>query len=344
MVAIDILKFGTSSPADTTPIQKLIKAGYEVQDIIAVIGKTEGNGCVNDFSRTLAQTVWGPLIPEDAITIFSGGTEGVLSPHVSFVVRSRHDKPTGLVASVGHTRDIDPWELGTATHAKTVAETLSSMIGDLNIQPSDVQLVLVKCPLLTSSKIESSKAAGKQALTSDTYKSMALSRYASALGIASALGELAEKEIESSLQSGDAWSARASCSSGAELEDNHIFILASDLDANSGRLRAISKPMADAIDAAVVLDLLSRVRQERGEVVQIFAKAEADPRGLIRGTRHTMNTDSDIQSTRHARAAVGGLLAGLTGDTQIYVSGGAEGQGAPGGGSLCVVYRCSEQA
>ncbi|KAK3618898.1 hypothetical protein LTR22_026189 [Elasticomyces elasticus] len=102
MVAIDILKFGTSSPADTTPIQKLIKAGYEVQDIIAVTGKTEGNGCVNDFSRTRA------LIPEDAITIFSGGTEGVLSPHVTFVVRSRHDKPTGLVASVGHTRDIDP--------------------------------------------------------------------------------------------------------------------------------------------------------------------------------------------------------------------------------------------
>ncbi|KAK3618899.1 hypothetical protein LTR22_026190 [Elasticomyces elasticus] len=221
------------------------------------------------------------------------------------------------------------------------------MIGHLKIQSSDVQLALVKCPLLTSTKIENSKAAGKQASTSDTYKSMALSRYASALEIASTLGELAEKAekgIESSLQSGDSWSAKARCSSGAEFEDNHIFILASDPDSNSGRLRAISKPMTDAIDAAVVLDLLSRVRQEGGEVVQVFAKAEADPRGLIRGTRHTMNTDSDIQSTRHARAPVGGLLAGLTGDTQIYVPGGAEGQGAPGGGSLCVVYRCSEHA
>jgi cyanuric acid amidohydrolase len=52
-----------------------------------------------------------------------------------------------------------------------------------------------------------------------------------------------------------------------------------------------------------------------------------------------MNTDSDIHSTRHARAAVGGLLAGLVGDTQIYVSGGAEGQGPPGGGNLCIIYR-----
>jgi cyanuric acid amidohydrolase len=52
-----------------------------------------------------------------------------------------------------------------------------------------------------------------------------------------------------------------------------------------------------------------------------------------------MLTDSDLQSTRHARAAVGGLLAGLVQDTAIYVSGGAESQGPPGGGSLVIVYR-----
>jgi cyanuric acid amidohydrolase len=81
---------------------------------------------------------------------------------------------------------------------------------------------------------------------------------------------------------------------------------------------------------------------ENGHVVQVFAKAEADPRGNIRGNRHTMDTDSDVHSTRHARAAVGGLIAGLVGDTQVYISGGAEGQGPPGGGSLCVLYRISE--
>jgi cyanuric acid amidohydrolase len=83
--------------------------------------------------------------------------------------------------------------------------------------------------------------------------------------------------------------------------------------------------MEDAIDAPTIVYLLDRIKEDHGEVVQVFAKAEADPSGLIRGSRHTMNTDSDIHSTRHARAAVGGLLAGLVGDTQIYVSGGAEG-------------------
>ena len=58
--------------------------------------------------------------------------------------------------------------------------------------------------------------------------------------------------------------------------------------------------------------------------------AEAAPTGEIRGRRHTMLDDSDIHSTRHARALVGGVLSGVIGDTLLYVSGGAEHQGPPG--------------
>lgn len=284
--------------------------------------------------------VWEPLIPPAAITIFSGGTEGVLSPHVTFVVRSRVNTPTGLIAAVGHTRDLLPEEIGSAIHARTVSETVLSLINGLGVQTQDVQLALVKCPLLTSAKLGAIRAAGKEPPTSDTYESMALSRYASAIGIASALGELAETDVASALTLKQSWSAKASCSSGAELEDNHIFVLANDssIGPHQARLRAISRPMNDAIDAQALLELLAQVKEVNGKVLQVFAKAEADPSGTIRGLRHTMDTDSDIHSTRHARAAVGGLLAGLTGDTQLYVSGGAEGQGAPGGGSLCVIY------
>ena len=65
----------------------------------------------------------------------------------------------------------------------------------------------------------------------------------------------------------------------------------------------------------------------------VLAKAEASPSGEIRGRRHTMLDDSDIHSTRHARALVGGVLAGVIGDTMLYVSGGAEHQGPAGGGA-----------
>ena len=74
-------------------------------------------------------------------------------------------------------------------------------------------------------------------------------------------------------------------------------------------------------------------------LANIFAKAEASPDGCIRGFRHTMLDDSDVGSTRHARAAVGGLIGGLSGTGAVYVSGGAEHQGPPGGGPVAVIAR-----
>ncbi|KAI1842851.1 hypothetical protein JX265_002612 [Neoarthrinium moseri] len=321
MPSVNILKFGVSSPADVTPIQGLLRAGYDPSQVLALIGKSEGNGCVNDFSRTLSAMVWEPMLPKDSVTVFSGGTEGVISPHVTFLVKEHGGANTGLLATVGRTRKLDPHEIGTADHAREVA-------------------VLVKCPLLTTNKLQEIRAAGKTPPTSDTYQSMAKSRYASAVGVAVALGEVAEGEVDAAIESGTTWSAAASCSSGAELEDCHILVLASSPE--PGRLRATSTFMEDAIDGRAVVEALGEVNRDQGQVLQVFVKAEADPTGEIRGKRHTMNTDSDILSTRHARAAVGGLVAGLTGDTQLYVSGGAEGQGPPGGGSFCLVYTCPE--
>jgi cyanuric acid amidohydrolase len=42
MVAVDILKVPTSSPADTAPLEKVLAAGYDASQILAIIGKTEG--------------------------------------------------------------------------------------------------------------------------------------------------------------------------------------------------------------------------------------------------------------------------------------------------------------
>jgi len=104
--------------------------------------------------------------------------------------------------------------------------------------------------------------------------------------------------------------------------------------------------MRDAIDAAAVIDALSRVGLQAGSepaaggtLVNIFAKAEASPNGSVRGFRHTMLEDTDISATRHARAAVGGLIAGLAGTGAVYVSGGAEHQGPSGGGPVAIIVR-----
>lgn len=337
MSPINVFKFPVSSPADTSPIDELKKAGYVPSQIMAVIGKSEGNGCVNDFSRTLSTVVWNPLIPSDAVTVFSGGTEGVLSPHITFVVRE--NSATGLLAAVGHTRTLQPWEIGTAAHAKEVEKTIADMLRNVRVDSADIKLVIIKCPLLTSEKISRAKAMGENPLTTDTYESMALSRRASAIGIGVAVGEIDSDAIEKVALGREQWSSIASCSSGAELENCHVLLVASDRASKAGILRAYSSVMKDAIDAPAILEALSIIKQEGGQILQVSAKAEADPRSEIRGRRHTMCSDSDLHSTRHSRAAVGGLLAGLTGDTQIYVSGGAESQGPPGGGGLCLVYK-----
>lgn len=42
MAHVNILKFGVSSPADTSPMKHLKAAGYDSSSILAVIGKSEG--------------------------------------------------------------------------------------------------------------------------------------------------------------------------------------------------------------------------------------------------------------------------------------------------------------
>ena len=85
---------------------------------------------------------------------------------------------------------------------------------------------------------------------------------------------------------------------------------------------------------------------ELGEIMDmcqpLLAKAEAGSSGRIRGYRHTMLDDSDISSTRHARAFVAGALAGLVGHSEIFVSGGAEHQGPDGGGPVAVITTRAE--
>jgi cyanuric acid amidohydrolase len=71
----------------------------------------------------------------------------------------------------------------------------------------------------------------------------------------------------------------------------------------------------------------------------VLAKAEPPHGSTIRGARHIMRDDSDINATRHARALVGGVLAGVVGDTRLFVSGGAEHQGPDGGGPIAVIAR-----
>jgi cyanuric acid amidohydrolase len=200
---------------------------------------------------------------------------------------------------------------------------------------ADVHFVQIKCPLLTNERIEDAERRGASVATDDTYHSMALSRGASALGVALALGEIKDAPEAAVCRDWSLYSKVASTSAGVELLRNEIVVLG-NATGWAGDLLIDHDVMKDAIDADAARRVLARLG---GETVAVLAKAEASPTGEIRGRRHTMLDDSDIHSTRHARALVGGVLAGVIGDTLLYVSGGAEHQGPPGGGPVAIIAR-----
>src|SRR6202012_2834518 len=212
----------------------------------------------------------------------------------------------------------------------------------------DVHFVQIKCPLLTSDRIEEAHGRGQSTVTYSAYGSMGYSRGASALGIAAALGEvedeISEKDI---LKKYDLFSSLPSTSSGIELMHNVVIVMGNSINATSPFVIGHAV-MRDAIDHAAVVDALQSVGlgpqgalAKSDRLVNIFAKAEASPDGTVRGSRHTMLEDTDISATRHARAAVGGLISGLSGVGAIYVSGGAEHQGPPGGGPVAAIAQLS---
>jgi cyanuric acid amidohydrolase len=100
--------------------------------------------------------------------------------------------------------------------------------------------------------------------------------------------------------------------------------------------------MKDAIDGEGVREAFKATGIDSADtkrIVNVFAKAEADPSGYVRGARHTMLNDSDVNHSRMARAVVGGVIASIVGDPTVYVTGGAEHQGPSGGGPVAVIAK-----
>lgn len=350
---VDVFKIPQAAPDDLTGLVDLIERGVlDPTTIVAIMGKTEGNGCVNDFTRGFAvatlkgylQPLIGSASTDRIVFVMSGGTEGVLSPHLTIFTRQDDglDGPTqpGLALGVHHTRDFSVNEIGTLTMVQVVAEGVKEAIATAGLAPQDVHFVQIKCPLITASR----QSQGASTITQDSYKSMAYSRGASALGVAVALGELDLSDLkpEDICQNYQMYSSVASTSAGVELRNCEILVLGNAPQSHSA-YRIGHSVMRHALDTNAVQQAIASAQSSHDltSVVNVFAKAEADPSGQILGKRHTMMDDSDINHTRMARAVVGAVVASVVQNPMVYVSGGSEHQGPPGGGPVAVICRQS---
>ncbi len=353
-------RLSTRSPDDVEALASAIREGRIRPDrIVAIFGKTEGNGCVNDWTRALASRALRDLLvqhvgsaaAQEVCLVMSGGTEGGLAPHITvFETHEGSERPEQGALSIGRmqTADLPSEHLGRLDQVAVVAAGVGRAMRDAGIDdPADVHFVQVKCPLLTSDRIAEARRRGADCVTTDTLKSMGLSRAASALGVAVALGEVEVDTLTEAMIGRDlsVFSTRASASAGVELLGHEIVVLGTGRGW-SGPLRIDHATMADPIDVEPVRAALARLGLgaagqltpvQRRRLAALLGKAEAPSDGTLRGYRHTMLVDSDLSPTRHARGFTGGVLAGLVGHAELYVSGGAEHQGPDGGGPVALI-------
>lgn len=368
-------RLSMSHPGDVSALAELIASGQvNPAEIVAIVGKTEGNGGVNDFTRGYftqsLMLLLADYLGETASAlsaripcVLSGGTEGVLSPHFVVFARSASGVAFGSPATAAPGDDGSPrgaLAIGTAftgivpveqvgrwAQVQQVAAAVRQAMADAGIDdPRDVEFVQLKCPCITSARAQAALARGHTVATGDANRSMALSRAAGAFGVALALGELPDACSELSLLNDFSISChRAGVSSGVEVECVEVIVFG-NAAGWTGPLRIAHTAMADALDLGATGRALARLGiaatpqvsdDDRDRVAAVLVKCEPDRRGVIRGARHTMLDDTDINAQRHIRGAVGAMVAGVLGDTRLFVSGGAEHQGPDGGGIVAVI-------
>jgi cyanuric acid amidohydrolase len=354
---IEVRKVPIRHVSDASGLAELIGTGVlEAARVVAVIGKTEGNGGVNDYTRIIADRAFREVLVHnghpDASSVpivWSGGTDGVLSPHAT-IFATTHAEPSDeprLTVGVAMSDPLLPEEIGRRPMIEKVASGVRAAMAKAVITDSaDVHYVQTKTPLLTIHTIRDAKSRGKTVWTEHTHESMDLSNGTTALGIGVALGELALPPDEDVLHNLDLYSSVSSCSSGVELDRAQIVVVG-NARGIGGRYRIGHGVMRDALDAdgiwAAIRDaglaLPDRPHPSDldGRLVNVFLKCEASRDGMVRGRRNAMLDDSDVHWHRQIKACVGGVAASVTGDPAVFVSVSAAHQGPDGGGPVAAI-------
>ncbi|KAG8463809.1 hypothetical protein KFE25_004082 [Diacronema lutheri] len=343
--------------------------------VVALLGKADGApagaqpaGTVvcSEVSRLLS--AHAPNCDRPAAIMMSAGAEGVewprllvfchnAPPPAALDARAQASPDEGearLAFACAFTRELAPHELGTLAQVEATRQAVVAACAEARLDPrTDLCLAEVQCPLLSDAQIEAARAAGAPALALTSAESAGLSRGASALGVGSATGEVgrvAPEDVCSALLRLRSDMAAASARPG--LSRSEVLVIG-NATGSASTLRAARAVMADAADVASVaralgeagLDASAGRLSANAHERLVCALAKADGAAALDQLPLAGRwTDSDARASQFACARVGGALRRLVGDAgpagRIYVSGGAEHQGPPGGGPVCIIFSC----
>jgi ring-opening amidohydrolase-like protein len=367
--AIEVRKVAIEHVSDAGGLAELIDSGVMDPDrVIAVIGKTEGNGGVNDYTRIIADRAFrevlldrGSRSVEDVGQIpivWSGGTDGVISPHATVFATV----PTGAAVQTDAPRltvgfamsdTLLPEDIGRTAMVSKVAAAVTDAMQRAGItDAADVHYVQTKTPLLTIHTIREAKGRGKTVWTEHTHESMDLSNGCTALGIGVALGEISMPTDEQVMHDRRLYSSVASCSSGVELDRAQVVVVGNTRGVG-GRYAIGHSVMRDALDQDGIWEAIRNAglelpdrphpRDLKGRLVNVFLKCEVSQDGTVRGRRNAMLDDSDVHWHRQIKSCVGGVTAAVTGDPAVFVSVSAAHQGPDGGGPVAAIVDLGDE-
>ncbi len=360
------------TPNDTSAFTAAMTSGeIDPASVVALIAKSEGSGLFNDYARVFADTSLRQALAAargcavdaiaDMVTIaVSGGTPGVISPHVTIITQTEVDEipqdlpGVGLVVGRSHTTEILPEDIGRTAQVDKVAVAVAEAMASARItDPADVHMVLVKGPALSAAGIADAASRGKTVVTRDygigPMGSMCWSNDAAALGVGCALGEIDRGALTDDMIRRDwnLFSSVAATSSGGEKRVGEVLLLANSADSASDfRVgHGITRDMADvegiksAIRSAGIDFGCALTDADRSRLGQVFAKFVLPGSNMLRGRRITALDDHEAH---HVAKAVGGaLVVSVTGEPMAFISGGEQNShmGPPDGNPVAAVVR-----
>src|SRR5260370_15093750 len=125
-MAIEVAKVELKTVKYASGLEARIRAGkFTADQVIAAIGKTEGNGGVNDFTRILADQAFRRVLGrlgrrgEAEIAaipmVWSGGCDGVIAPHATVFARNEKTGPAGkarIAIGTAMSAELPPEDIG----------------------------------------------------------------------------------------------------------------------------------------------------------------------------------------------------------------------------------------
>lgn len=312
--------------------------------IVAVLAKTPGDGGPADTTRAAfvaaASAEIARIQSSPAAFVVSGGVEGTTAPNALIVARKTVPGPArGKALAIGASVStvLDDVSAGSTAQIAHARDAVRAALADGGfVAARDVHLVQIKSPAPARFEGPAEAAIGR-------------ARSATALGAMVALGEITMAQARAAFAKRDlgVWTARVSVSSAAEFERQETVVFG-HAPGWAGDLHIAHGALADPLDLPAVVRVLAKLGLDakpqltgaaRMRLIACLAKSGPPADGRLRGVDLAFGADPSQSPLRRVRGGLGSLIAAATGEPRVFVSGGAEHQGPPGGGIFAAIAR-----